>query len=231
MTEDCEINLKEKILLLSNDWEEGYKDKVSVLKRFGFGIDSVEIVDPEKQEPANLRELFFDLVHTHVSEGNDYKFCSACGCIHSPLDTLKDMVSLDGVMDADGEIMENQTECSSEVLYTVSICKDCGSPYIVAGDYASPTHCRNCFENSLKYKIRRYHQNPDLKYYDYDKEKGENFIDFGADPMFWGGYGVELEVGNGGEKDDMSEQVIKLLNEEVYTMHDGSIFRDEDYED
>ena len=68
-------------------------------------------------------------------------------------------------------------------------------------------------------------------YYDYDKEKGENFIDYDANPDFWGGYGVELEVGNGGEKDTESEQVVKLLDEEVYTMHDGSIFREADYED
>lgn len=79
--------------------------------------------------------------------------------------------------------------------------------------------CKFC-ENFLKYRepfvVHNYSYNPTaMKYY--------NDNDTSYDGRNFSGIGVELEVDQSGERDDMSEMTVKLLNEEVYCKHDGSL--------
>ena len=83
--------------------------------------------------------------------------------------------------------------------------------------------CVDCYQKIQKYFIKSYHNNPPLEYYDYDSD-GQNKR---VPSSNFKGYGIELEVGKKGQKNRMSEAVLKILKEEAYTMRDGSINRDE----
>lgn len=85
--------------------------------------------------------------------------------------------------------------------------------------YSEPM-CANCYRRIMKYQIRGYHHSPDLIGYDYDKETGKNVQVSMED---FKGYGIELEIDSAGESNVTSKDVIQLLDEEVYTMHDGSL--------
>lgn len=104
-------------------------------------------------------------------------------------------------------------------LQMVRKCMDCGKLFFTYNNYFNYERklCKECYEKQRKYEIKRYHDTPTLEYY--DCHNGQNYIT----NRFLGGYGVELEVDKGGESNNMSKDVIKLLQEEVYTMHDGSL--------
>ena len=83
-------------------------------------------------------------------------------------------------------------------------------------------YCSKCWQMKEKYLIKSYHNNPIPEFYDIGKDGKNKQI---ASPLNGIGnfYGVELEVDSGGQRDDISEPTIKLLNEEVYAMRDGSL--------
>lgn len=80
--------------------------------------------------------------------------------------------------------------------------------------------CHDCYRKIEKYRIKGYHNTPLLVGYEYDKETGKNEQ---RTMENFKGYGIELEIDNGGEDNITSKDIIQLLDEEVYTMHDGSI--------
>lgn len=81
------------------------------------------------------------------------------------------------------------------------------------------TVCIKCYSSgeNQKYFIKRYHDNPPIRYYVGQKKsipKAKNFK----------GYGVELEVDEGlGNNERMSKMTIDTMENEVYTMRDGSV--------
>lgn len=140
--------------------------------------------------------------------GNIY-YCVRCGIWHKisnrPVFTIKDGDSV-------------YSMCENGYRHMVSICECCGEPTLRMNsyDYNGKTYCRQCYQDRTKYKIKSYHEHIDLKWYDDNNEPTDRQR---GTPYF----GFELEVGAGGESDSASEEVIKMFDEEVYTMHDGSI--------
>lgn len=112
--------------------------------------------------------------------------------------------------------------CSLNVGH--STCVDCGYEFL--GLSNSMSYCPHCEENHKKYRIKSYHDTPQMRYFDYDERSGNNFENHELSRYTFKGYGVELEVGRAGQRDENSEETIKALKEEVYTMRDGSINRD-----
>ena len=101
-------------------------------------------------------------------------------------------------------------------------CTQCGLHFQrgTGNYYGSDIMCNSCYGRVAKYQIRGYHHSPNLIGYDYDKETGKNV----QVPMEnFKGYGIELEIDSAGESNVTSKDVIQLLDEEVYTMHDGSL--------
>lgn len=140
--------------------------------------------------------------------GNIY-YCLRCGIWHKtsnrPVFTVKD-----------GDRVFSM--CENGYRNMVCICDCCGEPTLRMNsyDYNDKTFCRQCYQDRTKYMIKSYHEHIDLKWYDDNNEPTDRQR---GTPYF----GFELEVGAGGESDSASEEVIKMFDEEVYTMHDGSI--------
>ena len=142
--------------------------------------------------------------------GNIY-YCVRCQIWHKvanrPVYTVKDH---------DSSVVFSM--CENGYHHLVGVCECCGEPMMraLSWEYDDCTYCASCYKARTKYKIKSYHERVELQWYDdtstpqpRDKSK----------PYF----GFELEIGAGGESDSASEEVIKLFDEEVYTMHDGSI--------
>lgn len=219
----------QSIINLSQDWRNGYEDKADILLGYGFGIKSIELIESKTDVKADAKELWEDCVNIDFFASDiSHCYCDGCCATHDDrYDNLCEKVYVGDIPDSFAPYI-----CKASLVRYLCVCERCGEAFFC--DYEDENNsifsCPNCFEEAEQYKIRRYHNTPSMKYYDYDEEKRENFVDNSANPNTWGGYGVELEVGNGGEKDSESEQVVKLLNREVYTMHDGSIFRCDDYD-
>lgn len=81
--------------------------------------------------------------------------------------------------------------------------------------------CYKCWQREEKYLIKAYHNDPVQEFYGAIDGKNVKL------PNPYNGYGyyygVELEVDAGGQRDDISKPTIQLLNDEVYTMRDGSL--------
>ena len=132
---------------------------------------------------------------------SDSFYCNGCGEYHSTKHTNKVVLS-------DGNIV-----CDRALKEQATTCRSCGKTFLsIFNDFNGL--CRQCFEENQKYNIKRYHDTPPLKFYDEDGQTHNTSGEF---------YGLELEVDRGGERNDMSKDVIKLLHERVYTMHDGSL--------
>lgn len=140
------------------------------------------------------------IVYTKPDEKTHFK-CEYCNEWHSLENTDKHKTD-DGYEVCDRVWNE---ECVT--------CVDCGKKYLRIWNSGQKL-CKKCNDEREKYRIKRYHDNPELKFYN---EQGETSETRGAF------YGIELEVDRGGESNDMSKDVIKLMQERVYTMHDGSL--------
>lgn len=127
--------------------------------------------------------------------------CDYCDEWHS-LENTSENITEDGQHLCDMAYNEKATKC-----------KVCGRVFLHIADPFDHM-CSSCLEEIRKYRIKRYHDNPTLKFYDENGETSNTHGEF---------YGLELEVDRGGESNDMSKDVIKLLQERVYTMHDGSL--------
>jgi hypothetical protein len=146
-------------------------------------------------------------------ENDEIYFCPECGNYYSTQILTKD----------DENICE---ECRANLVP----CQECGTLlrnrdrfYMFPAPETQEVYCEHCFRNKQKYFIKSYHDTPPLEYYAYDTTTCRNII---TTKNNFKGYGVELEIGKAGQKHNHSEDVIKCLNEEVYTMRDGSINRD-----
>lgn len=134
-------------------------------------------------------------------------------------------------------VFENKPICP-ECFSSIVSCAECGKKIIarLQGIYNTGGRdvlCRQCYEKKRKYLIKAYHDTPELEFYEFN---GATMRNSQTSSNGFKGFGVELEVGKAGQKHCHSEEVIKCLNEEVYTMRDGSINRngvlggaDEDY--
>lgn len=110
------------------------------------------------------------------------------------------------------------------------VCAGCGMLILCNGNsngramqsFNRQHYCIKCWAKKEKYLIKAYHNDPKPEFYAVDAS-GKNI----QMPSPYNGigpfYGVELEVDAGGQRDDISEPTIKLLNEEVYAMRDGSL--------
>lgn len=231
-------SLSNKLMERTREFRSEYRTNLIAMKnllQFGFHMHTIRRIKYKDCVNADLNKLFENLLNATQYTGNEseYIWCQDCNSVHNPelKDNLVVKYDIKGILDENGDVIdEDDGLCIACALEKIGICQHCGRAYLMYGNRDDYCECIYCEEEHSKYKIRRYHENPPTVYYDYDKEKGENFIDEGADPVYWGGYGVELEVGNGGEKDSESEKVIKILDNEVYAMHDGSIFNEDDYE-
>lgn len=108
--------------------------------------------------------------------------------------------------------------------YKVILCHHCNNAFSGAFVQAHPCQrregwlCPECtckYYNTAKTKVNGYYFTPRMAYYDGNKRTidGTNFK----------GCGIELEVDNGGESDDMSSEVVQELDDKVYCKHDGSL--------
>ena len=116
-----------------------------------------------------------------------------------------------------GQFCNDRTINMKNSVYT---CHECGN-YVYGDFYDNDGLCYECRNRVAKYKIKRYHERTQLHYYDMDAD-GRNIE---VSNNNFQGYGLELEIDNGGEDNKTSEETIKLLGEEIYTMHDGSLGR------
>lgn len=108
---------------------------------------------------------------------------------------------------------DNYLVCDRVMKDYVIECRVCHKKFLYIHDNYQYM-CHDCLVETQKYRIKRYHDNPQLKFYTEDGQSTSTYGDY---------YGLELEVDRGGESNDMSKDVIKLLQERVYTMHDGSL--------
>ncbi len=104
-------------------------------------------------------------------------------------------------------------------------CSACGvlSSRSLNRSFCGTMLCNACWAKKEKYLIKSYHNDPIPEFYIYDEEKKKNKQ---VPPPNNGNgffYGLELEVDSGGQRDDASEPTIKILNDEVYAMRDGSL--------
>lgn len=107
---------------------------------------------------------------------------------------------------------DGNTVCAQALVCGVNVCAVCGKRFL--GTIMYNNMCRDCHQKEQKYNIKRYHDNPTLEFYDENGQTANTNGEF---------YGIELEVDRGGERNDMSKDVIKLMQDRVYTMHDGSL--------
>lgn len=132
----------------------------------------------------------------------DAFYCNVCNEWHSKKHTNENILDGDGTHVCDRALKDD--------VYT---CSNCHKKFVSLYDSFSGL-CKECYEETQKYRIKRYHDNPPLKFYNENGLTSDNNGEF---------YGLELEVDKGGERNDISKDVVKLLNERVYTMHDGSL--------
>ena len=98
-------------------------------------------------------------------------------------------------------------------------CESCGDLYTRnrLRNYKCPM-CMSIEKLKIPYKVNNYSYNPtQMRFYNDHNEE--------CDGNTFSGIGIELEVDSGGERNDMSEMAVKLLKDEVYCKHDGSLCR------
>lgn len=124
-----------------------------------------------------------------------------------------------------GKNRVNEREwCCDRTAQNLHRCEFCGVLYTsLMHSFSGTKMCTACYHKKEKYLIKSYHNDPVPEFYITNGD-GKNFK-MEVPPSNGNGqfYGVELEVDSGGQRDDMSEPTIKLLNEEVYAMRDGSL--------
>ena len=171
--------------------------KTVICSRSGEMTDDFVIVDGEYVSRAMLTDFDF--------------FCDWCHEYHSTTHTDKYNTVMSGSI---CERVANRyfKVCSYCGLYERSDC--------MRYDGRGGHMCIQCRQKLEKYQIRSYHNTPELVGYTYDKDTNTNV---GGTMTNFKGYGIELEIDCAGESDVTSKDVMQLLNNEVYTMHDGSI--------
>lgn len=186
----------------------------------GYGLNSVDILDLATAQPVNLKEAFYDFYNEHMLndysefiKADEYTWCPSCGMYHKN----NWLINING-----------KRYCPLELHAKTYVCSHCKDLFVseCSLDGCNSRYCKKCVnsvDNSQFMGVRGYHDSPSIVYYDYDKNKNENFIDNDTDRDNFKGYGIELEIGGQGEQNSESEKVIKLLKNEVYCMHDGSI--------
>ena len=207
----------------SPDTENRYETQLA-----GYGLNSVDVLDFATASPVDIKEAFNDFYNDYMLTGsemimdnsdfvNGYVWCGTCCKYHK----LSELVKL---KNSDTRL------CPLALQEMTFICSRCKRPFVDTEDWGytdvGERYCRDCAcgcEDKEFMGIRYYHDSPSIKFYDYDKEKKENFIDTNTNNSKFKGYGIELEIGGKGETATESEKVIKLLKNEVYCMHDGSI--------
>lgn len=197
--------------LYKRTYDDHFREKAILFMRDQLHYSGSDIYDTIENyinsptQPSNCKlvdgEYFEELP-------SDVFYCNVCKEYHHLSNTAQHTMS-------DGNY------CCDRALErgVVVKCKECGKLINTQNGYFNYDRklCKDCYEELRKYDIKSYHDNPTLEYY--DCKDGQNY----KTDDFLGGYGVELEVDRGGERNDMSKDVIKLLQEEVYTMHDGSL--------
>lgn len=150
---------------------------------------------------------------SRLQNNPDVYFCSMCGIYHKVSNRPKFSIQ------DDNGITFNMCELGYSNM--VTICTRCGKAFLSNNIFIYNTegYCDNCYKSIMKYKIKGYHERVDLSWYNKVEDKNIALRRNPSIPYF----GFELEIGAGGERDDISQKVIEELNEEVYTMHDGSI--------
>jgi hypothetical protein len=165
-------------------------------------IDTIFCTNLYLREKDRIKSTKYVLDGKVVNELPDNVFfCNYCNEYHSLKHTTKNVLDDDNVV------------CDMAMSRAVTECRVCHKKFLRIFDPYRHL-CRDCHNELEKYSIKRYHDTPMLKFYD---ENGETNSCYGEY------YGVELEVDKGGESNDVSKDVIKLLQERVYTMHDGSL--------
>ena len=178
-------------------------DKLGELWRL-YGDNSITINDILCQYTDHRCGLGLNVLDGKITTvtTDDVFFCSFCQEYHSLEHTDKHVLD-------DGNVV-----CDRVMKTKVCKCRVCNKTFLQIYDPYEKM-CRQCVEDARKYRIKRYHDNPILDFYN---ENGKT-LDLNNEDF----YGLELEVDRGGEDNDMSKDVIKLLQERVYTMHDGSL--------
>lgn len=128
-------------------------------------------------------------------------YCEGCKEYHSLQHTSSHLTS-EGYLVCDRIMADHVTEC-----------RVCHRKFLHIYD-TFECMCKQCVEETRKYRIKRYHDNPVLEFYNENGRTDETNGHY---------YGIELEIDRGGESNDISKDVIKLMQERVYTMHDGSL--------
>ena len=167
---------------------------------FGFRVDTISYMREYFDHKHDTKLLVLDgKIVSRIPK--DCFFCNFCNEWHSLSNT--NMTKLD----------DNKVVCDMALESVVTTCRNCGKRFL-SGFRDENGLCETCYMEEQKYRIKRYHDNPVLEFYD---ENGKTTADNGHF------YGLELEVDKGGERNDMSKDVIKLMQDRVYTMHDGSL--------
>ena len=144
-------------------------------------------------------------------------FCAVCGEFHS--------------IDFYGKHRVNENEwCCDYGKTQCQKCHCCEMLVYFNGNQNSYMHtsfnrnayCHKCWLKKEKYLIKAYHNDPKPEFYIKDGDKN-TMLEFSPPNGYGEFYGLELEVDSGGQSDDVSEPTIKMLNEEVYAMRDGSL--------
>ena len=187
-----------------------YKDKINkLMSGMVLFTPTTVICSRSGEETSDFVTVDGKYVSRSMLTDNDF-YCDYCKEYHNTMNT--DIYRTVG----GGKICER----ASKNFY--QRCPQCGL-YEQSGRMRYSTRdclCRECYAKLEKYRIKSYHDTPMLMGYEYDKETCKNV---GVSMDNFKGYGIELEVDCGGENDVTSKDIIQLLNEEVYTMHDGSI--------
>ena len=141
----------------------------------------------------------------------DYAVCDSCGELVDPDETEQD---------------ENGTclcrSCFDNYYFR---CPDCGN--IVHWEYRFEAsdgqyYCEDCYYNNhdetAERVIRNYHDGPELCFHSIQDGSEKEY--FGINRYF----GIELEIGNGGESDENAAILLDLLgNNHFHAEHDGSV--------
>lgn len=198
------------------------------ISKYELAIDSADIIVFDDAPMVDIEELYNKLEEIFKMDGVDKYF----------IKTEQRYLNKDECIEVPhpNSIHSSYTTSYELVMTDARVCSNCGK-LILCGDaiydeydFSNRRLCYDCYNMTKKYKIRGYYDNPKLEYYGYDAEKGENY-QMRVNPSEFAGYGIELEVGNGGEKDSESELAIKILHDEAYAKHDSSIFDSSEYED
>lgn len=232
---------------LIDKMEERFNPRVSPRYRVAESMWGA-VLEPIPTEPVHLDERYTKCLETigKLDRGELFDSPTTIVCSRSGEET-NDFVQVDGKYVSRNMLTDNDFYCDycreyhntmhTDIYNTIGgghicervavnyfhRCSQCGlydSRENMRYTYSSDCMCSRCYDKLEKYQIRGYHHSPALIGYDYDKETGKNV----PMPMEnFKGYGIELEIDCAGESNITSKDVIQLLDDEVYTMHDGSI--------